>query len=419
MVRRQAGSGPSRHATRASIALGATLLLVLSAFLATASPAVAKKKSKAKTPAVTLATLKPQSPLVQVKAKGKKGFTAAKNGRVLKQGDEIRTDAQGKAEINYTDGSLTRLGPSTDFTITKLTNKRGGRQTQGTLNVGQTWNRAAKLSQTSSFEVKAGGTTATVEGTAFVVQCGNTGGVLSCKFIDVLDKVNVTTQSGALASLLSDTEVTVLAGQLGDLLHLSYSDLAGDPWILDNLLLDQQEGKGNGLGDLPAPPTTTTAPANQGGGGGGGGGGGLPLVSQDATPGGTQYPPTGGGITVENPTVEVGGIVAFHGTGCLANETLQVLWDGQVVGTLVADAQGSYAGHITIPTGTAPGAHTLTVRGSQCLHSATITVLGASLARTGASNHTITYVFSSFAAIAVGLVLVVGARRRRRVARRT
>ena len=55
----------------ASLALGATLLLVLSGFLATASPAVAKKKSKAKTPAVTLATLKPQSPLVQVKAKGK------------------------------------------------------------------------------------------------------------------------------------------------------------------------------------------------------------------------------------------------------------------------------------------------------------------------------------------------------------
>src|SRR5947209_6296445 len=172
MVRRQAGSGPGRHRTRASLALGATLLLVLSAFLATASPAVAKKKAKA--PAVTLATLKPQSALVQVKAKGKKAFVAAKSGQTLKQGDEVRTDPQGKAEINYTDGSLTRLGPSTDFTITKLTNKRGGRQTQGTLSVGQTWNRAAKLSQTSSFEVKAGGTTATVEGTAFAVVCTST-----------------------------------------------------------------------------------------------------------------------------------------------------------------------------------------------------------------------------------------------------
>jgi hypothetical protein len=418
MLRRQTVLGPGRHATRAWIALGATLVLVLSGFVATASPAVAKKKTKANTTAVTLATLKPQAPLVQVKAKGKKSFKAAKSGQGLKQGDEIRTDAQGKAEINYIDGSLTRLGPSTDFTLSKLTNKRGGRQTQGTLNVGETWNRAAKLSETSSFEVKAGGTTASVEGTAFAVVCTATPAGLSCKFIDVLDQVNVTTPSGALASLLSGTEVIVDGGQLGNVLHLSFDDLNGDQWILQNLLLDQQEGKGNGLGDLPAPTTTTTttttAPPNPGGGGGG-----LPLVSQDVTPGGTQYPPTGGGITVENPTVGVGGEVAFSGTGCIAGETLQVLWDGQLVGTLLADGQGNFAGHITIPVGTAPGLHTLTVRGSQCVFSATISVLGASLARTGASNHTVTYVFSSLAAIAVGLVLVVGTRRRRRVARRT
>ncbi len=87
------------------------------------------------------------------------------------QGDTIKTDADGRAEIDYTDGSLTRLAGSTVFTISKLTNKQGGRQTQGTLSVGETWNRAAKVSETGSFEVKAGGTTAAVEGTAFVVKC--------------------------------------------------------------------------------------------------------------------------------------------------------------------------------------------------------------------------------------------------------
>ena len=50
---------------------------------------------------------------------------------MLEQGDSIQTDDAGRAEINYTDGSLTRLSSSTEFTITKLTDKRGGRQTAG------------------------------------------------------------------------------------------------------------------------------------------------------------------------------------------------------------------------------------------------------------------------------------------------
>jgi hypothetical protein len=119
----------------------------------------------------TLATLKVMQDGVTVKHKGKSSFVAAKEGEAIHQGDTIKTDSTGRAEIDYTDGSLTRLDTSTVFLISRLTNDRGGRQTQGTLSVGQTWNRAAKVSETGSFEVKAGGTTAAVEGTAFVVSC--------------------------------------------------------------------------------------------------------------------------------------------------------------------------------------------------------------------------------------------------------
>ena len=118
-----------------------------------------------------LANLKITADNVQVKQKGKSTFVDAKDGQALKQGDTIKTDADGRAEIDYTDGSITRLAGSTVFTISKLTNEKGGRQTQGTLSVGETWNRAAKVSETGSFEVKAGGTTAAVEGTAFVAKC--------------------------------------------------------------------------------------------------------------------------------------------------------------------------------------------------------------------------------------------------------
>jgi len=142
----------------------------------------------------TLANLKVTADSVQIKSKGAADFTTAKNGQAIKQGDTIKTDAAGRAEIDYTDGSLTRLSGSTVFTISKLTDKRGGRQTQGTLSVGETWNRAAKVSETGSFEVKAGGTTAAVQGTAFVVSCvPKTDGTqqVNCTVTAVVDNIAV------------------------------------------------------------------------------------------------------------------------------------------------------------------------------------------------------------------------------------
>lgn len=142
----------------------------------------------------SLADLKITADSVQIKQKGKSTFADAKDGQALKQGDTVKTDADGRAEIDYTDGSITRLAGSTIFTISKLTNERGGRQTQGTLSVGETWNRAAKVSETGSFEVKAGGTTAAVEGTAFVAKCVPTtdgSKAVDCTFTAVVDDIKV------------------------------------------------------------------------------------------------------------------------------------------------------------------------------------------------------------------------------------
>jgi hypothetical protein len=144
--------------------------------------------------AETLAKLKVTADNVQIKQKGKSSFVAAKNGMALKQGDTIKTDSTGLAEIDYTDGSLTRLANSTVFTLSVLTSDKGGRQTQGTLSVGETWNRAAKVSETGSFEVKAGGTTAAVEGTAFVAKCvpkPDGSQAVDCTFTAVVDNIKV------------------------------------------------------------------------------------------------------------------------------------------------------------------------------------------------------------------------------------
>jgi len=175
------------HSRRGTRALSLLVVSVLAAgAMALAAPAAGAADS--------LAKLKVTADNVQIKQKGKSTFVDAKDGQALKQGDTIKTDASGTAEIDYTDGSITRLANSTVFTLTKLTDEKGGRQTQGTLSVGETWNRAAKVSETGSFEVKAGGTTAAVEGTAFVAKCvPKTDGsqAVDCTFTAVVDDIKV------------------------------------------------------------------------------------------------------------------------------------------------------------------------------------------------------------------------------------
>jgi hypothetical protein len=174
--------------------------LAVGAVLATGAASGAKTASSG----ASLASLKITQTQVTIKQKGASAFTAAKEGQALHQGDSIQTDANGRAEIDYTDGSLTRLAGSTIFTISKLTNERGGRQTQGTLSVGETWNRAAKVSETGSFEVKAGGTTAAVEGTAFVVKCTpQTNGKqqVTCTVTAVVDNIQVSSDAWDVTSV--------------------------------------------------------------------------------------------------------------------------------------------------------------------------------------------------------------------------
>jgi LPXTG-motif cell wall-anchored protein len=154
--------------------------------------------------------------------------------------------------------------------------------------------------------------------------------------------------------------------------------------------------------DQPPPPPVAVAAA--------------PTIAADAIVAPAQYPPNGD-IVVNQPNVEVGDQVAFRGSGCVPGETLSVLFDGGQVGTVPSDGGGNFAGSITIPVGTNPGQHLLTVRGSGCELNTVITVAGAqatrALAFTGSSNHTLTYVLAGFAAVMFGGVLVFGTRRRR------
>lgn len=108
----------------------------------------------------------------------------------------------------------------------------------------------------------------------------------------------------------------------------------------------------------------------------------------------------------------------YHGSGCGASDALTVSLDGNVVGNAVSDPSGAFSGSLVVPVATSPGAHLLTVKGSACELNITITVLGA-LAFTGTSNHTSTVVLAGLAALVLGLVLLIGTRRRQKVEHRT
>ena len=248
------------------------MLLCLLAFGGPALAAPSAKPKKAAASAPVLATLTIRTPNVDIKTKKQTSFAKGASGQVLHQGDTLRTDATaGLAEISYTDGSYTRLGPDTEFSITKLSEKQGVRQTQGTLTVGSTWNRAAKVAETGSFEVTAGGATAAVEGTLFAVVCTVQAGQTSCGFTDVADPVTVTS-NGVQVQLNSAMKVTLDNGQLGGVQNLTREDLLGDFWVAGNIFLDTLLNFGSPSSDLPPevnqtppnepgpPPATPTAP---------------------------------------------------------------------------------------------------------------------------------------------------------------
>jgi len=188
-----------RRLRRSHALRGLVTLLVACSALVVAAGGVASAADSSKSTGSVLATLKIRASGVEVKPKGASSYATAKEGQTLKQGDALKTDATGRAEIAYTDGSLTRLGESTEFSISKLTDKKGARQTQGTLTVGSTWNRAAKVSESGEFSIKAGGATAAVEGTAFVVTCPTAGA--ACTITAIVDDIAVNSDQWDVTSV--------------------------------------------------------------------------------------------------------------------------------------------------------------------------------------------------------------------------
>jgi hypothetical protein len=136
---------------------------VLAAFLIiTAGPATAKE----------FATLHPLEGTVEVQ-RGQGAFTAGSEGQTLRTGDTVRTGPDGRTEIEYFDGSITRLDHETTFTLRELASypdTPGSKVIEGEQSEGRTFERVTELTDSKSrFDVDTPTATASVRGTEYVL----------------------------------------------------------------------------------------------------------------------------------------------------------------------------------------------------------------------------------------------------------
>ena len=110
----------------------------------------------------------------------------ATSGAQVHENDQVRTDANGRSLIQFQDGSITRLAPSTQITLTSAQFDSKGRLAKVGIGqqAGRTMNTVEKLvAGNASFTVSGHSANASVRGTKFeVVQFAN-GGVLLKTYI--------------------------------------------------------------------------------------------------------------------------------------------------------------------------------------------------------------------------------------------
>ncbi|HYH27397.1 MAG TPA: FecR family protein, partial [Actinomycetota bacterium] len=159
-----------RKRRRARMVIGAAFLVAavaVGAILLLAGPAKAKQ----------FATLRVLDGSVQVSHDGE-GFQPGEDGESLQQGDVVRTGA-GRAEIEYFDGSITRLDRGSTLDLVELASIEGDRDSrliEGRLDPGKTFNRVVEITDSQSrFDVATPTATASVRGTAHVTEHASDG----------------------------------------------------------------------------------------------------------------------------------------------------------------------------------------------------------------------------------------------------
>jgi hypothetical protein len=252
-------------------------------------------------PAATAATVEVIEVLVE---RGEQeAFQEAATGDTLEEGDVVRTDPIGFAAIDYIDGSLARLGPSSTLTVVALADQAGPVDTRVDLDAGRLWSRVEDVTESEGrYEVGTPVGVAAVRGTVFDVSCLPD----RCTFSVFEGAVDVTLPDGTVIRIEEGRSLEVVAGvDPGDPLDLPADGAPPDPWVGDNRARDSQR-------DLEAAggATTVTVAGND-----------NPWLA--GMPDGTQ---TRGDNVPEHAPTEVGGLeltagqeLMFVATGATSN----------------------------------------------------------------------------------------------------
>lgn len=208
-----------------------TAVLLLAAVLPACSSA----------PSLT-ATLHVLSGQVEV-ASGEEDFAPAEDAATLSEGDTVRTSADGRATIEYGDGSLTRLDHTTSFSLTELRGTAGAPRIGGYQSAGNSFHRVVALSASGSrFDVETPTAVAGVQGTEYALFVDPGGATTLVAISDVV----IVTAAGGSAEVAEGFAVTVASdGSVGAPAPTPI-EFGEGPWLTFNRVED-------GLEAPPAP----------------------------------------------------------------------------------------------------------------------------------------------------------------------
>ena len=200
-------------------------LLVVVVIVAGATFAATRESSP---PPEPLATLEVATNPVELRAEGG-AYAEVTAATEVAPGSAIRTGEGALASVEYFDGSLTRVGPNTEYEVVELEDEPDRSVIVGRLEVGETFHDVKELTGSGSrFEIQESNAIAAVRGTRFAARCLPP---LPCGIAVVEGSVEVRPSTGPAVTVGAGQRVTIDdAGQLGEVSPTS----PDDPWLNRN-----------------------------------------------------------------------------------------------------------------------------------------------------------------------------------------
>ena len=309
-------------------------LLLLGALAASACTGTATAKQ--------IATLRIYEGQVEVQ-QGDAAPQPGEEGASLSEGDIVKTGSDGRAAIEYFDGSLTRLDFGTTFeliTLETLDNDANSKVIEASQTAGNSYNRVAELTDAESrFDIDTPTATASVQGTVYAVILNPDG------------STTVATIDGTVSAGTGDTSTDVLSGTM---VIIGADGSVSDPQPIPPDLLNSDwftfnqceldEERDCGLVEPVEPEEPAEEPAVEPS---------VEQIDEPSAPG--DYPPT---TLTCGATVLGDSQITVSGSGYVPGSTVTITLDGAPIGTATADENGSFTVVITLE-GVGNGTHTI------------------------------------------------------------